>query len=119
LVREFKEEKGQHDRAADGPEAVVAALQAAVVGTLLVHDDPDDDRTVWLGPDPSHVALERDDLVSGMGVEEPWEGRLIDGCIRAAVGTGAGVRVVPKAIVTKGLGAILRRTDITQDDLPG
>jgi hypothetical protein len=112
LLEEFREEKGQADRAADGPEMVVKALQAAVVRVLLVHDDPADDRTAWFGPEPGHLALDRDDLVSGMGVEEPFEGHLIDGCIRAAVATGADVRVVPSAVVTKGVGAVLRRTDI-------
>jgi hypothetical protein len=117
LLQEFREEKGQRDRAADGPERVVEALQAAIVDTLLVHDDPDDDRTAWFGPEPGHLALERDDLVSGMGVEEPRQGRLVDGCIRAAVATGADVRIVPGAVVTDGLGAVLRRTDIELDAL--
>jgi hypothetical protein len=36
-------------------------------------------------------------------------------CIRAALGTGASVRVVPSAIVTDGLGAILRHTGTTPE----
>lgn len=117
LLAEFREEKGQQDRAADGPDRVVEALQAAIVGTLLVADDPDDARTAWFGPEPGHLALRREDLVSGMGVEEPWEGPLVDGCIRAAAATGAEVRVVPSTVVTDGLGAVLRRTDIDLESL--
>jgi hypothetical protein len=113
VVQEYKEERGQDDRAAEGPARVVEALQTAVVQTLLVHDDPDDERTAWFGPEPTHLALERDDLVSGMGVEEPQEARLVDVCIRAAVGTGADVRIAPRSLLREGLGAILRHTGTT------
>jgi hypothetical protein len=115
VIREFKEENGQHDRAADGPARVIEALQAAVVEDLLVHDDPDDERTAWFGPEPTHLALSRDDLVAGMGVDEPIEGRIVDICIRAAAGTGAQVTIAPKAIVTDGLAAILRHAGTTPE----
>jgi hypothetical protein len=45
----------------------------ATVETLLVHEADDDERTAWVGPDPVHLALVRDDLTSGMGVAEPVE----------------------------------------------
>ncbi|HYD09971.1 MAG TPA: Vms1/Ankzf1 family peptidyl-tRNA hydrolase [Acidimicrobiales bacterium] len=107
VLEEFKEERGQHDRAADGPARVVEALQRAQVRTLLVHDDLEDDRTIWFGPEPLHVGLD-EAAVKAMGVDEPWEARAIDVCIRAAIGSGADVRVVPMSVLDRNLGAVLR-----------
>jgi hypothetical protein len=107
LLQEFKEEKGQHDRAADGPAQVIAALQQGKVQTLLVHDEADDDRPAWFGPEPTQIALDEATL-RAMGVEAPLRCRLTDVCVRAALGTSADVRVVPGAVVTEGLGAVLR-----------
>ena len=107
VLQKFKEERGQHDRAADGPARVVEALQMAQVQTLLVHDDPEDDRTIWFGPEPLHIGLD-EAAVRAMGVDEPWEARAIDVCIRAALGSSAEVRVVPKSVLDRNLGAILR-----------
>jgi hypothetical protein len=107
VLQKFAEERGQHDLSADGPARVVEALQQAQVATLLVHDDLDDDRTIWFGPDPLQIGLD-EASVRGMGVEMPWEGRAIDVCIRAALGSGADVRVVPGAVLDRNLGAILR-----------
>ena len=46
----------------------------------------------------------------GLGVDEPVEGRLVDVAVRAALGTGAGIRVVPPGAAgpTDGMGAVLR-----------
>jgi peptide subunit release factor 1 (eRF1) len=108
LLRKFREEDGQNDRAANGVAATVTALQMSQVETLLIHDDPDDERTLWYGPAAGHLALDRQTLVD-MGAEEQREGRLVDVLIRAAFGTGAGVRIVPSAsAVNEGVGAILR-----------
>jgi hypothetical protein len=107
VLQEFEEERGQHDRAADGPARVVEALQRAQVRTLLVHDDVDDDRTIWFGPEPLHVGLD-EAAVKAMGVDEPMEARAVDVCIRAAIGSGADVRVVPKAVLDRNVGAVLR-----------
>ena len=79
----------------------------AQVDVLLVHDDPDEDRQAWFGPEPIHVAL-TEDMVAAMGVDQPRQARLADVAVRAALGTGAGVRVVPPAGASEGLGAILR-----------
>jgi hypothetical protein len=108
LLRQFKQEKGQHDLAAEGVAATIAALAAARVDVLLVHDDPDDDRTAWFGPEPGMVA-ETKATLADMGVEQPQEARLVDVAIRAAFTTGAAVRIVPSvSSVAEGIGAILR-----------
>jgi peptide subunit release factor 1 (eRF1) len=114
-LRTFREEQGQGDRAADGPARTLEALARAQVEALLVHDDPSDERTAWFGPEAVHVAGQRQTLLD-MGVREPREGRLVDVAIRAALGTGAEVRIVPGAGSngpTDGLGAILRHTGTT------
>ena len=108
LLEKFREELGQGDRAADGPEATVAALAMAQVEVLLVHEDPDDDRRAFFGPDPSAVGLKAGDLAA-LGVDQPAEAPLVDVAVRAALSTGAGIRVVPAGQgPTGGLGAILR-----------
>ena len=108
FIAKFREELGQHDRAANGPEEVVSALCEGRVDVLLIHDDPDDERTAWIGPEGAHIALELGPLKE-MGVDAPVEARLPDALLRAAVGTSAKVRVVPAATVLNcGVGAILR-----------
>lgn len=110
VLQKFREERGQMDRYADGPRAVCAALQESKVETLLVHEPQDDMRRAFFGPDPTHVAVDEAD-VKELGVDAPREGRLVDVLIRAALGTGAGVRVVPHTSSsgpTDDVGAILR-----------
>jgi Bacterial archaeo-eukaryotic release factor family 2 len=108
LVERWREEMGQHDLATDGPGATLLALASAQVDTLLVAEDPDDERTAWFGPGPTQVAARRDDLLA-MGVDRPAEGRLVDAAVRAALGSGAGVRVIdPEAGPAEGVGALLR-----------
>ncbi|MDQ3898566.1 MAG: hypothetical protein M3326_15200 [Actinomycetota bacterium] len=109
LLEKFREERGQNDRAVEGVEETLGALAMAAVDVLLLTpDDPDDARTAWFGPDATQVGLRGDDL-RGLGVEEPSDGRLVDVAVRAALGTGAGIRIVePGAGLDGGMGAILR-----------
>ena len=108
VLDKFREERGQHDRAADGPEETIGALSAAQVDVLLVHDDGEDGRTAWFGPDPTQVALSASTL-GDLGVDDPIEGRLVDVAVRAGLGTGAGIRMVPRiGVPAEGLGAVLR-----------
>ena len=108
VLTRFSEERGQGDAAADGVAAVFAALSRGQVEQLLVHDDLDDDRRAWFGPEPPHIATSREDL-ERFGVERPREGRLVDVAIRAGLGTGAGIRIIPPEVgVRDGLGALLR-----------
>ncbi|MDQ3570621.1 MAG: hypothetical protein M3396_08385 [Actinomycetota bacterium] len=114
LRAKFREELGQGDRAADGPARTLEALSMAQVEALLVGDDLDDDRQAWFGPEPSQVALTADTL-QAFGVETPQRARLVDVAVRGALGTGAGVRVIPAGGEdgagegpSGGIGAILR-----------
>lgn len=112
VLDEFQEERGQGDRAADGVRDTVEALRKAQVATLLIHDDPDDDRMLWFSDDASLIAVDRYEL-DGL-TDHVEQGRLADVLVRAAVGTGADVVIVPPggtAIPNEGCGAILRYTD--------
>jgi hypothetical protein len=107
VLERFHEEYGQGDLAVAGSADVLGALSRSQVDVLLVYDHPDDDRTAWFGPDPSHAAATQGTL-GELGIE-PRQGRLVDVAIRAALGTGARVRVVPaEAGIPDGLGAVLR-----------
>ena len=53
-------------------------------------------------------SLSDEPALRAMGVEHPHPARLVDVCIRAAFTTSADVRIVPAAVVTDGLAAILR-----------
>jgi peptide subunit release factor 1 (eRF1) len=108
LLRKFEEELGQADRAVNGPAETLAALARAQVDVLLVHDDPDDDRVAWFGPKPLDAALSIDDLRT-LGIDDLHEGRAVDVAMRAAIGSGAGIRIVPHThALAGGIGALLR-----------
>ena len=107
ILEKFREEKGQADRATEGLAATITALNAAQVDTLLVHDDPVDERPAWYAPDLALAALDRATL-EGYGVAEPQQGRLVDVLVRTAFRTGARVRIVPRTVVADGVGALLR-----------
>ena len=111
LVAKFEEERGQRDRAADGIEETLAALRSAQAEVLLVSDAFDRAARGWCGPEAVHVASNPDQL-RALGVEEPSEAPLVDVLVRAALGTSAGIRIVPQGSApTEGVGAILRWTD--------
>lgn len=111
LLEKFREELGQRDLGVEGVEATIGALAKAQADVLLVHEAPEDDRTAWFGPAPTQIALREAD-VSALGVDAPQQGRLVDVLVRAALGTGASVRVVPPVGgPADGVGALLRWSD--------
>ncbi|MGH2683958.1 MAG: Vms1/Ankzf1 family peptidyl-tRNA hydrolase, partial [Actinomycetota bacterium] len=110
ILERFREEVGQRDLAMEGKDNTLEALTRAQVDTLLVHDDPEDDRPASFTSDPIPVAATEARLAE-LGVEPRTEGRLIDVLIRAALGTGATVRVIPaESGVADNVGALLRWT---------
>lgn len=108
LLDLFNQELGQGDRATSGAAQTLRALSMAQAEVLLVADDPDDERTAWFGPAPSHVAPDARTL-RDFGVQPVAEARLTDVAIRGALGTGAGILVLPAGEgPSEGIGAILR-----------
>jgi peptide subunit release factor 1 (eRF1) len=106
ILAKLKEERGQQDRAVDGLQATSAALSEARVAVLLVPEDLDD-TTLCFGSDPVPVATSSSALLD-LGGDDPQEGPAVDVLIRAALGTGATVRIVPKHALPEQVGAILR-----------
>jgi hypothetical protein len=107
-LRVFHEDLARDDRAVAGADAVLGALSEARVDTLLATGDPAERPTAWFGPDPVPVARTAGQL-GALGIDDVREGPLVDVAMRAALGTGAAVRVVPAApALDDGVGALLR-----------
>jgi hypothetical protein len=110
LLARFEEERGQHDKAVDGADATARALAMSQVAVLLIGAELDADRTLWFGPDPASLAA-TDRELKELGVDSPEEGPAGDVLVRAALGTGAGIRVLDDADgIEHGVGALLRWT---------
>jgi hypothetical protein len=110
-IEQFRQERGEGRRAADGPAAVFDALRMAQVDVLLVHDDSADDdvEQAYFSPeDPTICALSPDEL-AGLPTGSLERARSTDVAVRAALVSGAAVRLVPfHGGPEGGLGAILR-----------
>jgi peptide subunit release factor 1 (eRF1) len=108
VLEKFREELGQQDRASSGTDATIAALNEARCEVLLVPGDIDDSSTAWFGAGAVPIARDESAL-RDLGVEERERGPLLDVLVRAALGTGSKVRIVPAAAIRPdGVGAILR-----------
>jgi hypothetical protein len=109
LLARFDEELGQADRAAAGWADVFASLREGRVEVLLVHDDGGEGPDASFVPDqPGLVALRAEELTS-LGAEDVRTARATDVAIRAALLTGADLRIVPTTPrLSEGVGAILR-----------
>jgi hypothetical protein len=107
LLARFEEERGQKDKAVEGVDATARALAMAQVAVVLIANQPDD-RQLWFGSDPALLAATEQELKE-LGVDSPEQGAARDILVRAALGTGAGLRVVedPK-VIKEGVGALLR-----------
>lgn len=88
--------------AAVGPDAILPALTAGRVETLLVVNDDEDDRRAFFNADGS-PACSTSRTYEGMA-----EGRLVDVAVRAALLSGADVRIVPSTVLDGDIGALLR-----------
>lgn len=99
--------------AANGVPDVVAALQKAQVGTLLLATDVEETNALYFGPAATMLATSASQLEQ-MGVSAPEQGSLVDVLLRAAIGTGAEVLMVPAGTPDSpdgGVGALLRFSD--------
>ncbi|MEV5508065.1 Vms1/Ankzf1 family peptidyl-tRNA hydrolase [Streptomyces orinoci] len=93
LLRLLEQERSPGGHAVMGVNETLEALSVGRLRILAVTDDPQDQRTAWFGPSPTDVRERREDLPEGGG-PEAHEGRLADVAVRAALLTGADVRVL-------------------------
>jgi hypothetical protein len=94
--------------ATEGAVSTLAALADGRVRTLLVADDPGDDRVAWFGPDTlaSHTSIQQPGASSWVSA-----GRLVDVAVRAALLTDAEVQVLGPSqagLVGERIGALCR-----------
>jgi len=110
LLEKYAEERGQNDGASVGIARTIESLRMSQVDTLILTDAREVDRTAWIGPDATHLALTEQEL-RDLGVETPVEARLDEALARAALGTGANLRFVGGGMEQSpkdGVGALLR-----------
>jgi len=86
-LREFRF-LASHRSAVDGVADTIAALQAGTPDVLLVHDDPEDLRRVWIGPEPIEVSVEHQEGFDA-------DARFVDAAIRSAVAQSIEVHIIP------------------------
>ncbi len=88
-VAQLREQRfmAAHDAAVDGTGDTVEALVEGSADRLLIHDDPEDQRRLWIGPEPNQLSL---DKATGY-----HEARLVDALIRSAVLQGIPIRIIP------------------------
>jgi release factor family 2 len=107
VVAKFEEERGQHDKAAEGVDATAKALSQAQAAVLLITEQ-EINRELSFGPEPSLVSPSPQQLKE-LGVDSPEQAPACEVLVRAALGTGAGLRVLDdEAGIDDGVGALLR-----------
>lgn len=109
-VGRFAQERGQHDRAAEGLSDVLRALQQSAVDTLLLYSDSTAlESEVWIGRGATQVSLTAEEMWQ-LGVPDPAHARAGSALVRAAAGTGADLLIVApgQADLADGVGAVLR-----------
>ncbi|WP_407342274.1 Vms1/Ankzf1 family peptidyl-tRNA hydrolase [Pengzhenrongella phosphoraccumulans] len=119
VLSRFRQEKGRDEGAVTELGDVIEVLRRGQVRDLVLAEPPLGqasslaDRTVWVGPDPLHIGLDRDDLESIGVVDGARELPAEVGLIRAALGQDAGVTFAVDGSVEliDGVGAVLRWTD--------
>ncbi|MFF4550163.1 hypothetical protein [Streptomyces sp. NPDC001435] len=111
-VETFRARRPQHVDAVEGMPAVVAALQRAQAGALLLNTPIDLPSRLWAGSEPTQIALSSAELESFgvLGFQEEPPGAAL---VRALIRTGADLVVVPREELPleDGVGALLRYTD--------
>jgi hypothetical protein len=110
LIEQFHASLGPAGHAVEGVDATLAALAADRVLTLLI--DPNLAGEAWFGADGTEVY--REHAAALLGRQPVRSGRLIDVAIRAALLSGARVRIRPTGLdggPVEGIGALCRYPD--------
>jgi hypothetical protein len=107
LLAKFEEERGQRDKAVEGVDATAKALGQAQVAMLLI-TEKEINRELSFGPEPTLLAP-TDQELKELGVDSPEQAQACDVLVRAALGTGASIRVPDDDVgIEEGAGALLR-----------
>lgn len=77
-----------HDEAVDGVYPTVDALAVGQAERILVHDDPSDQRRVWVGDEPNELAVDHRSTYQ--------QARLVDALIWSAIGQGVPIHITPR-----------------------
>lgn len=98
-LREWNFERSRGNATADAASAV-EALRNGRARLLLIHDDMDDKRELWVGEDPRAIALDSDDAArwsasEGTAESEMVPVRLVDALLRSAILQRVAVRIIP------------------------
>jgi hypothetical protein len=104
---------GMQEDVGAGLDAVVSALQRNQVETMLIVDDPSANGELWIGPEPTEIAIDPSQLAA-MSVPDPAKVRADAALIRALVGIDAELTVLgpdEAPDLTDGVGAVLRYVD--------
>lgn len=104
-------QRARHPAASEGVNAAVAALQRGQAQALLLNHPAEHPTPAWAGSSPTHIALSAEEL-RVYGSSSAYETPLDSALIRATVGTGAELVVLPQQEVTlaDGAGVLLRHT---------
>ncbi len=73
----------------------IHALRAGNARLLLVNDDMDDQRQVWVGPAATDLAIDLEDASHAIGASDLLAVRMVDGLVRSALLQGVPVQIVP------------------------
>ncbi|MFE5588147.1 hypothetical protein [Kitasatospora sp. NPDC056531] len=113
-VERFLARRARGSGAAEGLAVTVAALRRGQAEAVLINDPFDLHQRLWVGLAPKQIGLTEVEL-RGIGVESGWQEPADAALIRAIVGTGAELVVVPRdeLPLPDGLGALLRYPDAT------
>ncbi|MCP3801595.1 hypothetical protein NLX83_20245 [Allokutzneria sp. A3M-2-11 16] len=107
-VDRFRVELNRKGAAAQGLHAVAAALREGRVDTLLLDVAAMADHTIWIGSEPTQIAVDEAELRS-LGVPHLARERADSALVMAAVATGARLHLVAgEPELADGVGALLR-----------
>ncbi|WBB81176.1 Vms1/Ankzf1 family peptidyl-tRNA hydrolase [Micromonospora sp. WMMD882] len=112
-IRETLDRFGVQEDVGAGLAAVVSALRRNQVDTMLIVDDPSSTDELWVGPQPTDIAADPEQLATA-AVDRPRRVRADAALLRALVGTGAALTVLGRdeaPDLTDGVGAVLRYVD--------
>ncbi|MEU1889564.1 hypothetical protein [Streptomyces pristinaespiralis] len=107
----YQAQRARHPAESEGVAGAVAALQRGQAQALLVNRPAEPTRRLWGGAKPTHIARSADELWV-FGAPSVREAPAESALIRAVVGTGAELVVVPREELplNDGVGVLLRYT---------